>query len=911
MSKIIITGATGYIGSNLARKLFNQNNTIYAITRKNSKLNLLDDIKDKINIIKYNNSINDLIKIFNDIKPDIVYHLAAFYIHEHKLEDINYLIQSNINFGTDILEAMAKSNTKRIINTGTLWQNYIDENYNPVNLYAATKEAFEKILEYYVEVENFSAITLKLFDTYGYNDPRNKILNLFNKIAGTNKTLNMSLGEQYMDLVYIDDVVNAFICASNLTDNNLKQHKKYFVKTGKPIKLKDLAKLYEQIFNVKLNINWGAKNYRKREIMMPYENGKILTNWRANLMIEDGLKHLKEIKQSNIVNEIDIELEAINSLIGQGDIDKACDKYINLINNTENAYIAKVYRSFAQFLFECKCYEESLDMFVNAYELDYMKNDIEQFIYKSFLKPNIEYFKKCYKNNLLQCEDGESLLKEYPFETLPLDFVPTLKDTYYIFDKSKHKFINKYTMIEYENTSYLEYKYSEDEFSDIVIYEQWNYENIRKYLRAFSNRKIYLVSDNLPQLLSFLKFSDLYTGELKNVRLFSSLEDFKKFFETNNSIYIPFNVLSEDTAKKEELQSVISQLHQRRITKDYRDESNILLTICIPSYNRGHRALENIKELLKLKYDAEIEFLVSNNGSVRNIEGYKQIQSTNDARISYYEFEISQGFSGNICNVIKKAKGKFILLISDEDMVINSKLPYYMRKLKNSKKISIFATKTIQTPYRENSHFKKGSEAILNFMLTNNYISGIIYNNEMIKKNNLVSWLEQKQTENNNHAFSLYPHEFLDIALANFGDIIIDETNLVSQGKSEQTEISVDNQNTNAINAKLNIPSYSLYESRIQEMNGWCKLTKEIASKDNQLIRNMFSKICNKIYFLVYIVQKQYISGGYNWNEICDLIYNACLENMENLYKNIALPTKMNDKKILEQLRNSFKLLTK
>jgi len=910
MKKVIVTGATGYIGSNLVKKLLEMNMEVHIITRSTSKFDLLNGFKNKLNIFEYNNSIQNIIDYFKQVKADIVFHLAALCIFEHKSEDVNNLIQSNIEFGTNILEAMAKSDTKRIINTGTFCQHYIDENYNPTGLYGATKEAFEKILEYYVEADNISAITLKLFDTYGYNDPRGKVLCLFNKASATNESIDMTLGEQYMDLVYIDDVVNAFICASDLTNNNLKQHKKYFVKTGKLIKLKDLAKLYENTFNIKLNINWGAREYRKREIMMPYEDGETLPNWKPSLMIEDGLKHLYELKQNDPANKIDIELKNIDSLIKQGNIDEACNKYIDLINNNEDIYLAKVYKSFAQFLFDCQCYEESLDMFVNAYELGYMKNDIEQFIYESFLEPNIDYFKECYKNNLLQCEDGKTLLEKYPFENLPLDFIPTLQDKYYIFNKENHKFISKYNIVEYDKSSYLEYKYSKDEFSDIVIYEEWNYENIRKYLNAFvvSNRKVYVIVDDLPKLISFFKFSDLYTKELKDVKLFSSLEDFRNFFETNKSVYLPLNILSADETKKEKLTTVIEQIHQKRLTKEYRDESNILLTICIPSYNRGHRALENIKELSKLKYDSEIEFLVSNNGSIKNVEGYKQIQSMNDARVSYYELEENQTIDGNVCNVVKNAKGKYLMLLSDEDRIINSKLPYYMRKLKNSKGTAIIATKTPnQSSYRKNAYFKKGREAIYSFIFTNNYISGTIYNNELIKKNNIDSWLEQKRIEHDNIAFILYPHEFLDMALARLGDIIIDETIIVSEGKAEGSEVVEDKQ-VNAVNDKLDIQTYATYESRIQQMNDWCRLIKEIASEDNLLTRELFLRLCNKTFFLVslYQIKIKYLFNGYNWNEICAKVYDACLESMEVLYENISQPEKINDKSILEQIKNSF-----
>ena len=67
---------------------------------------------------------------------------------------------------------MKEVGVKILVNTGTSWQHYENKDYSPVNLYAATKQSFEAILQYYVEVASLKAITLKLFETYGLDDPR-------------------------------------------------------------------------------------------------------------------------------------------------------------------------------------------------------------------------------------------------------------------------------------------------------------------------------------------------------------------------------------------------------------------------------------------------------------------------------------------------------------------------------------------------------------------------------------------------------------------------------------------------------------------------------------------------------------------------------------------------------------------
>ena len=181
--KVVITGASGFVGSNLTRYLLGKNIEVYIIVRPTSDISFLEKKDYNLNIFRYDKDINKLISFFNEIQPDCVFHLASNVIAEHKANQIDSLVQSNITFGLHLLEAMKETGVKRLVNTGTFWQHYNNEEYNPVCLYAATKQAFETLLEYYVQAESFKVITLKLFDTYGENDRRPKLINLFCKYS--------------------------------------------------------------------------------------------------------------------------------------------------------------------------------------------------------------------------------------------------------------------------------------------------------------------------------------------------------------------------------------------------------------------------------------------------------------------------------------------------------------------------------------------------------------------------------------------------------------------------------------------------------------------------------------------------------------------------------------------------------
>lgn len=293
--KAIVTGGTGFIGSNLCKHLIENAWEVSVLVRSSSNLCNINNIINKIEILEYDGNINQLIHYFKEAKADVVFHLAAFSNVEHNPDEIDRLLESNIKFGLHILEAMKESQTKLLINTGTYWQHYHSDEYNPVNLYAATKQAFESLIKYYIEAENISAITLKLFDTYGESDTRHKLINLLHKFADENKELNMSPGEQVLDLVHVEDVVSAYLKAYDyLIDNESIKFEDFAVATGRKVKLKELIKVFEKVSSKKINVIWGGRDYRKREVMNPLDGYTVLPNWEPRISLEEGLKRLAD-----------------------------------------------------------------------------------------------------------------------------------------------------------------------------------------------------------------------------------------------------------------------------------------------------------------------------------------------------------------------------------------------------------------------------------------------------------------------------------------------------------------------------------------------------------------------------------------------------------------------------------------
>lgn len=290
----LITGATGFVGSHLAESLVKKNYFVHAVVRPNSDiafLKILDQKHIRIHVYENHNFQQIFSGISKNERPEIVFHLASMVLGAHTYNDIPALVQSNITFGMELLECMKDYGIYRLVNTGTSWQHYDNEPYNPVNLYAATKQAFQDIEVYYEKACGFKIINLQLFDNYGPNDKRGKLLNLLKHVGETGISLDMTPGKQSMDLVHIDDLVQAFIMSGEYLLNEKYEYcGTYMVSSGKPINLKELVNLVEKITGHPIHIHWGAKAYREREVMKPWNTGKVLPNWHPNINLEEGLK---------------------------------------------------------------------------------------------------------------------------------------------------------------------------------------------------------------------------------------------------------------------------------------------------------------------------------------------------------------------------------------------------------------------------------------------------------------------------------------------------------------------------------------------------------------------------------------------------------------------------------------------
>lgn len=291
MPRALVTGATGFVGSHLVDDLIRKGWEVHSLLRTSAQG---DDSRQLGHRHIWDDSTDGLLRIMSAARPDTVFHLASLFLAQHRSEDVVPLVESNVRLGGQLLEAMSRSGVDCLVYAGTSWQHFENKPYSPVCLYAATKQAFADILRYYTEAASIRAVTLTLYDTYGPGDRRPKLFSMLRQAASNTVALEMSPGEQLLDLVYIDDVVAAFEGAHDMLHSvSMRGVEEFAVTSGRAVPLKEVVACYTRVTGKMVNINWGGRPYRAREVMVPWNCGRILPGWRAEISLEEGIRRME------------------------------------------------------------------------------------------------------------------------------------------------------------------------------------------------------------------------------------------------------------------------------------------------------------------------------------------------------------------------------------------------------------------------------------------------------------------------------------------------------------------------------------------------------------------------------------------------------------------------------------------
>lgn len=284
MSKrILLTGATGYLGSQLAKALLDANHSVVALKRKTSSLRRLESILPKITLLDVDEP--DMRALFSEHgKIDAVVHTATCYGRNG--ESDSQMVESNLNFPLRLLDAAAEAKVPAFLNTDTV----LDKR---LNAYALSKAQFAEWGSRFAGQKKIRFFNLKLEHFFGPEDDDMKFTtHVINSCLNNVPELKLTAGEQKRDFIYINDVVAAYLLLLEKQESLIDWFVELGVGSGEAPTIRQFVELVHRLTASNTKLNFGAYPYREGEVMFSRADVEPLKKlgWCCEHTLEQGLK---------------------------------------------------------------------------------------------------------------------------------------------------------------------------------------------------------------------------------------------------------------------------------------------------------------------------------------------------------------------------------------------------------------------------------------------------------------------------------------------------------------------------------------------------------------------------------------------------------------------------------------------
>jgi nucleoside-diphosphate-sugar epimerase len=305
-ARVLVTGASGFIGSHLTRLLVREGCAVYVLLRNTSSTWRIEDILPKVEIIR-----GDLLELdavmqqLKKIQPEICIHLAwyaepgKYWVSEENLRMLSTTLQ--------LASCLAKLGCKKFVGTGTCVEydtdlGYLSENSStkPRSLYAAAKLASCNILIELAGGAHLDFAWARLFQPFGpYEDQHRLVPSIICSLLH-NRAANLTKGEQIRDFLHVQDVARAIWA---ITQSKLSGPVN--VGSGTPISVRDLAAKIGDILGKQDLLRFGALPMSPTEPKFICANNARLrdnTAWVPLFDLEEGLRHTITWWKRNLLN---------------------------------------------------------------------------------------------------------------------------------------------------------------------------------------------------------------------------------------------------------------------------------------------------------------------------------------------------------------------------------------------------------------------------------------------------------------------------------------------------------------------------------------------------------------------------------------------------------------------------------
>ena len=281
-STVLITGATGFLGSHLVKALLKDNYRVVILKRSFSNAKRIEDVLSQCCV--YDIDQCELSKPFEDLgKIDTVIHTATCYGRNN--ETTTKIVEANVIFPLKLLETATFFKTDIFFNTDTTLPSYL-------NTYSTSKKHLLDWGKQFAQKQEIKFVNLKLEHIFGAGDYDSKFVTYIIRSCLNNvEDLQLTAGEQKRDFIHIDDVTSIYQLLLKRVTKEPSFYQEYPIGSGKAVSVRELVEIIHKLTQSKTILRFGALPYREGEIMFSEANLEKLQSfgWNSKSSLENAL----------------------------------------------------------------------------------------------------------------------------------------------------------------------------------------------------------------------------------------------------------------------------------------------------------------------------------------------------------------------------------------------------------------------------------------------------------------------------------------------------------------------------------------------------------------------------------------------------------------------------------------------
>jgi len=261
--RVFVTGGTGFIGSRVIRQLKDANYDPVILKRSNSDTWRIKELLEDTTF--YDIDKISLENIFEIEQATGVINLATYYRKHNSFEDIEIMFKTNVEFPAKLLELCVRFHVPIFITAGSYFQyehssGAFGENTTLIgrDLYAATKNALQSVMDYYSSVHRIRTVDMILFTPYGEMDHEEKLIPYLVKQILDRKPAKLSYGFQRLNLLHVEDVASAFVKAIDISNTDAPLNLRVNVGDRMSYSIREIVTMMEEIMNCHIDVQWGS-----------------------------------------------------------------------------------------------------------------------------------------------------------------------------------------------------------------------------------------------------------------------------------------------------------------------------------------------------------------------------------------------------------------------------------------------------------------------------------------------------------------------------------------------------------------------------------------------------------------------------------------------------------------------------